>query len=100
MAAVGFAAKGAFSTIQKIKFPDWSRALHLHEIQARLGLRTAAFIAFLIGLGCVAGALMVGLLSARTLVDWQAIQIYRGEWLLAATAAFVAGILLKKPSDH
>jgi len=31
-------------------------------------------------------------------VDWQAIQFYRAEWLLAATAAFVAGILLKGPS--
>jgi hypothetical protein len=39
---------------------------------------------------------MVGLLTAKTLVDWQAIQMYRIEWLLAATAAFVAGILLKK----
>jgi hypothetical protein len=46
--------------------------------------------------------LLVGLLTARTLVDWQAIQFYRAEWLLAATAAFVAGILLKKnsPPDH
>jgi len=38
----------------------------------------------------------VGLLTAKTLVDWQAIQIYRVEWLLAATASFVVGILLKK----
>jgi hypothetical protein len=37
---------------------------------------------------------------AKTLVDWQAIQFYRAEWLLAATAAFVAGILLKKPSGR
>jgi hypothetical protein len=26
--------------------------------------------------------------------------VWRIEWLLAATAAFVAGILLKKPSDE
>jgi len=49
-----------------------------------------------IGMACVAGALLVGLLTAKTLVDWQAIQMYRVEWLLAATAAFVLGILLKK----
>jgi hypothetical protein len=48
----------------------------------------------------VAGALLVGLLTAKTFVDWQAIQFYRAEWLLAATASFVAGILLKKPSDR
>ena len=34
--------------------------------------------------------------AAKTLVDWQAIQFYRVEWLLAATASFVVGILLKK----
>jgi hypothetical protein len=56
-------------------------------------------IAFVIGICCVAGALLVGLITARTLVEWQAVQFYRAEWLLAATAAFVAGILLKKPSS-
>ena len=54
-------------------------------------------IAFTVGVACITGALLVGLLTARTLVDWQAIQIYRAEWLLGATAAFTAGILLKKP---
>jgi hypothetical protein len=81
----------------RIPFPSWLRYLHFHEIQSRVGLPTASLIAFILGLGCVAGALLVGLLTARTLVDWQAIQFYRAEWLLAATAAFVAGILLKKP---
>jgi hypothetical protein len=83
----------------KLKFPSWMRHLHFHEIKSRLGLSTASLIAFVIGLSCVAGALLVGLLTAKTLVDWQAIQYYRAEWLLAATASFVAGILLKKPSD-
>jgi hypothetical protein len=63
--------------------------------------RTANGVAaFVIGMGCVAGALLVGLLTAKTFVDWQAIQFYRAEWLLAAVAAFVAGILLKKPSGR
>jgi hypothetical protein len=84
----------------KIQFPAWLRYLHFHEIQSRIGLSTASLIAFMIGLGCVAGALVVGLLTAKTFVDWQAIQFYRAEWLLAATAAFVAGILLKKPSGR
>lgn len=81
----------------KIKFPGWMRHLHFHEIKNALELSTGSLIAFVIGLACVAGALLVGLLTAKTLVDWQAIQFYRAEWLLAATAAFVAGILLKKP---
>ena len=82
----------------KIHFPAWMRHLHFHEIKSRVGLPTGSLIAFVIGLACVAGALLVGLLTAKTLVDWQAIQYYRAEWLLAATASFVAGILLKKPS--
>ncbi len=80
----------------KATFPTWLHYLHFHEIKHRIGLSTASLIAFVAGLGCVAGALLVGLLTAKTLVDWQAIQFYRAEWLLAATASFVAGILLKK----
>jgi len=84
----------------KIKFPSWLRYLHFHEIKRWVGLPTASLIAFVIGLACIAGALLVGLLTAKTFVDWQAIQFYRAEWLLAATASFVAGILLKKPSHR
>ena len=90
------AAVRAFSW-SKIKLPNWLRYLHFHEIKSWVGLSTASLVAFIIGLGCVAGALLVGLMNARTLVDWQAIQFYRAEWLLGATVAFVAGILLKKP---
>lgn len=86
--------------VGKLKLPSWLRYLHFHEIQSWVGLPTASLIAFVIGVGCVAGALLVGLLTAKTFVDWQAIQFYRAEWLLAATAAFVAGILLKKPAGR
>jgi|ERR1035437_5550146 uncharacterized membrane protein len=83
-----------------ITFPAWLRYLHFHEIKSWIGLSTASLIAFILGVACVAGALLVGLLTAKTFVDWQAIQFYRAEWLLAATASFVAGILLKKPSGN
>jgi len=87
----------------KIKLPSWPNPswvsyLRLQEIKTWLGLPAASLIAFGIGLGCIVGALLQGLLTAKTLVDWQAIQFYRVQWLLAATASFVAGILLKKPS--
>jgi len=63
----------------------------------RLGLTTPAVIAFLVGVLCVVGALAVSVFfSARTVLDWQAIQLWRIEWLLAAVAAFAAGCLLKK----
>ena len=84
----------------QVQFPSWLRYLHFHEIKSWIGLSTASLIAFVIGIGCLAGALLVGLLTARNFVDWQAIQLYRVEWLLAATASFVAGILLKKPSSR
>ena len=86
-------------SLSDIEFPAWLRFLHFHEIKRWVGLSTASLIAFTVGIACVAGALLVGLLTAKTFVDWQAIQFYRVEWLLAATAAFVAGILLKKPSS-
>jgi hypothetical protein len=90
----------ATSFWQRIPFPSWLRYLHFHEIQRGVGLPTAALVAFMIGLGCVAGAIGVSLFyKASNLAEFQAIQMWRIEWLLAATAAFVAGILLKKPSD-
>ncbi len=82
----------------EIELPGWLHYLHFHEIKRWTGLPTASLIAFVLGMSCIAGALLVGLLTAKTFVDWQAIQFYRSEWLLGATAAFVAGILLKRPS--
>jgi hypothetical protein len=83
----------------KVRFPSWMHYLHFHEIKSRLSLSTASLIAFVIGLSWVAGALLVGLIySVKNWNDFQAIQYYRAECLLAATASFVAGILLKKPN--
>lgn len=77
--------------------PGWTRYLEFHNIQRGLGLRTASLIAFFIGLGCVLAAVTVGFIyGIRSVLDWQAVQLYRIQWLLAAAAAFVAGILLKR----
>jgi len=85
---------------RKLSFPDWLRYLHFHEIKRWVGLPTAALIAFMIGLGCVAGAIGVSLFyRASNLAEFHAIQMWRVEWLLAAIASFVAGILLKKSTD-
>jgi hypothetical protein len=82
-----------------IPFPAWLHYLHFHEIKRLVGLPTAALIAFIVGLGCVAGAVGISLFfKASNLAEFQAIQMWRIEWLLGATASFVAGILLKKPS--
>jgi hypothetical protein len=36
--------------------------------------------------------------TATTVLDWQAVQVWRIEWLLAAAVAFLAAILLKRPT--
>jgi hypothetical protein len=67
------------------------------SLAERLDVGKASAIAFLVGGFCILGALGVSLFfSSRTLLDWQAIQLWRIEWLLAAIASFAAGVLLKK----
>ncbi len=94
------ALESAADALERVPFPAWLRYLHFHEIKRWVGLPTAALIAFMVGLGCVAGAVGVSLFyKASNLAEFQAIQLWRIEWLLAATASFVAGILLKTPSE-
>lgn len=81
-----------------IKLPSRIKFHSFQEIKTRLGLPTLSLIAFLVGLACVAGALLSGILTVKNWNDFYAIQLYRAQWLIAATASFVAGILLKKPS--
>jgi ribosomal protein L37E len=62
-----------------------------------LGLSIAAFIAFVAGIACLLAAAAVGVVfSTQRVIDWQAVQLWRIEWLLGAVAAFVAGCLLKR----
>lgn len=66
-------------------------------VREATGLGTAALIAFILGSGCVIAAAVVGLaFTASTALEWQAIQLWRIEWLLAGIALYGAGILLKK----
>jgi hypothetical protein len=101
MAWLGTQINSVSAYWRELSFPDWLYYLHFHEIKRWVGLPTASLVTFIIGLGCVAGALGVSLFyHASNLAEFQAIQMWRIEWLLAATASFVAGILLKKPSDN
>jgi hypothetical protein len=60
-----------------------------------LSVACTAFLA--IGIACALAAALTGVVYKEdTLVDWQAVQAWRIEWLLAAMAALLAGILLKK----
>jgi len=76
---------------------SWTRYLEFHTIKQGLGISTASLIAFLLGLGCTIAACGIGLIySVQTFNDFQAVQLYRLQWLVGAGVAFVAGILLKK----
>ncbi|MGA2001999.1 MAG: hypothetical protein ABSG70_01375 [Terriglobales bacterium] len=73
----------------------------LAALGKRFGLTAPALAAFLFGLFCLVGALSVGIIfTSRTALDWQAIQLWRIEWLLAAIASFVAGCVLKRSSSQ
>lgn len=79
------------------QYLEFLKALEFHRLQEWVALSTASFIAFIAGIACVLAAMIVGIIySAQTLADFQAIQLWRIEWLLAALAAFGAGILLKR----
>lgn len=79
----------------------WFKVLEFQNIKQRLQLTTASLVAFIAGLGCMVGAISVGwVYSAQTLSDFQAIQLWRIEWLLGAAAAFLAGILLKRETRN
>jgi len=76
---------------------EFVKAMELHRLKDWFGLSTAAFMAFSAGAGCVLAAIMVGLVyPVQNVADFQAIQLWRIEWLLAALVAFAAGILLKR----
>lgn len=76
----------------------WTLYLEFHNIKHTLGLSTASLIAFVVGMACLLMAgVAVGLIySVQTFNDFQAVQLYRMQWLLGAIAAFAAGLLLKK----
>ena len=79
----------------------WAQILDFTRIREALGLALGSLIAFIAGIGCILAAIVTGFMfTAATFQDWQAVQIWRIEWLLAGAAAFLAGILLKKADAH
>jgi hypothetical protein len=79
----------------------WTLYLEFHNIKRAFGLSTASLIAFVAGMAClVMAGVAVGMIySVQTFNDFQAVQLYRMQWLLGAIAAFAAGLLLKKSPD-
>lgn len=78
----------------------FSRWFDLHVITDALGLTVASMVALIIGFACAIAAVATGFIyTATTTLDWQAIQLWRIQWLLGALAAFAAGILLKRAAS-
>ena len=66
-------------------------------LRMRFGLSVPSLVFFVVGMVCLVIVSSIGILyKAETLVQWQALQFWRIEWLLGAAVAMLAGILLKK----
>ena len=84
-----------------MKYLEPVRSLYLSRIKIWFGLPLASLVAFLMGVGFILVALTMGLMSVHDYSDFEAIQLWRIQWLMGACAAFLAGILLKsrKPEN-
>lgn len=72
---------------------DW---MDFSRIREGIGLPIPSLVCFALGVASVIAAIVTGFIyTATTVLDWQAVQVWRIEWLLAAMVALVAGILLK-----
>jgi hypothetical protein len=74
---------------------EFLRAMEFGNITRWFGLPVPSLCAFLIGLAFIVVALSMGFMSVHDNTDFEAIQLWRIQWLMAACAAFLAGILLK-----
>ncbi|HXY13742.1 MAG TPA: hypothetical protein VEI26_04500 [Terriglobales bacterium] len=91
-------ARGSSSAARTYaRYAELLKAVEFHRLQEWVALPTASFAAFLTGMACLLAAVMVGIVySAQNVADFQAIHLWRIEWLLGALAAFVVGVLLKR----
>src|SRR5258707_8956814 len=84
-----------------MKYFEFVRGLDFTRIKNWFDLPLPSLCAFLAGVGFLVVALSTGLMSVHDYSDFEPIQLWRIEWLMAACAAFLAGILLKnrKPAN-
>ena len=71
------------------------RVLEFSSIKRWFGLPLTSLCAFLLGVAFLIVALSMGLMSVHDNTDFEAVQLWRIQWLMAACAAFLACILLK-----
>jgi hypothetical protein len=74
-----------------------AQMVNFDQLCEKVGLSAAALVLAVIGAVCVLGAILVGLIyTANTVLDWQAVQVWRIQWMLGALVAFVAAILFNR----
>lgn len=73
---------------------DWLNFEHIGE---RTGLSTISLILVLSAIVFALASVMTGLVySTSTIAEWQAVQTWKVEWLLATMVALLAAMLFKK----
>jgi hypothetical protein len=93
----GAARRTVLVAAARRRFPSWR---DFASVRDALGQSTTSLVVLLLGCVCLIAALLTGFVfTASTLLDWQAVQLWRIEWLLAAIALFAAGILVKKARE-
>lgn len=61
--------------------------------------RVGALVCMVIGVACLLGALLTSaFFGQQTVLDWQAVQLWRIEWLLAGIALFALARFLQSES--
>ena len=69
----------------------------LKRAHAALALNGLSLVSFGAAMFCLLAAALTGVLyQVQSVLDWQAIQVWRIQWLLAAIAALLAGLLLRR----
>lgn len=95
------AAAGAGTATHWLQTFDFLRTIELGRVKAWFGLPLPSLCAFLLGIGCLVVALAVGFTDTKdNALDLQTIQLWRIQWLMAACAAFLVGILFKNAKSE
>lgn len=77
------------------KYLGLLKNLEFTAVRNWFGLSLPSLCAFLLGSAFLIVALAQGFRNVQEFPDFEAVQLWRIQWLMAACAAFLAGILLK-----
>jgi hypothetical protein len=72
------------------------KALEFSRIKDWFGLPLASLLCFLAGVACLIVAFGMVFVDWHDATDFEALQLWRIQWMMLACAAFLAGILLKR----